>query len=137
MQETRFLETATIPLRLSAIDADGFPVVCSLWFVYRDGCFYCATHQNSKIITLLERNPQCAFEVAVNTIPYKGVRGKALAQLSSDSQGELLSELIERYLKGSNADLARWLLSRKADEVAICLQPKTLSSWDFSARMQD
>ncbi|MEE2654084.1 pyridoxamine 5'-phosphate oxidase family protein [uncultured Spongiibacter sp.] len=137
MPDTSFVETATIPLRLSAIDSDGFPVVCSLWFYYRNGCFYCASHRSSKIIRLLEANPNCGFEVAVNSIPYRGVRGKAVAELTSDSQGEVLSSLIERYLGDSNRDLANWLLSRKADEVAICLHPKTFSSWDFSARMTD
>ncbi len=135
MQAGSFIESATIPLRLSAIDGDGFPVICSLWFHYHNGCFYCASHRSAKIIRLLENNPNCGFEVAVNTIPYRGVRGKAVAELSSDRDGKLLSELIERYLGDGNRDLANWLLSRKEDEVAICLRPKTLSNWDFSARM--
>ena len=62
---------------------------------------------------------------------------KIFASLSSDSEGVLLSKLIDRYLGGSNQALADWLMSRKADEIAICLRPKTLSSWDFSERMSD
>lgn len=135
MDPSPFLQESRIPLRLSAVDRDGFPVICSLWFLYKDGALYCVSHRKSKIIQVLQERPQCGFEVAVNDIPYRGVRGKATASLSSDSDGSLLSRLLDRYLGDSNPQLANWLLSRKADEIAICLQPKTLSSWDFSGRM--
>lgn len=135
MDAQQFLHESRIPLRLSAIDRDGFPVICSLWFLYRDNSLYCASHRSAKIVRLLQENPHCGFEVAVNDIPYRGVRGKAVATLSSDADGTLLSSLIERYLGDSNRGLSSWLLSRKTDEIAICLRPETLSSWDFSERM--
>ena len=137
MDHSPFLRDSLIPLRLSAIDQDGFPVICSLWYLYHDDALYCVSHRNAKIIRLLKARPECGFEIAVNGIPYRGVRGKAIASLSSDSEGVLLSKLIDRYLGGSNQALADWLMSRKADEIAICLRPKTLSSWDFSERMSD
>ena len=137
MDPSAFLRDSLIPLRLSAIDQDGFPVICSLWYLYREGALYCVSHRNAKMIQLLKERSECGFEIAVNDIPYRGVRGKAVATLSSDSEGLLLGKLIDRYLGDSNQPLANWLLSRKADEIAICLQPKTLSSWDFSERMSD
>jgi hypothetical protein len=69
-------------------------------------------------------------------VSYKGVRGKAIASLKSDSEGVVLSSLIARYLGDSQPGLSQWLLSRRADEYAIHLKITSQSDWDFSARMQ-
>ncbi|MFT4919619.1 MAG: hypothetical protein ACI8RU_002241 [Zhongshania aliphaticivorans] len=136
MDTTEFLNNSLVPIRLAAIDKDGFPVICSLWFIYQEGELLCASHASAKIIRLLKANPNCAFEVSVNSVPYKGVRGKAIASLKSDSEGVVLSSLIARYLGDSQPGLSQWLLGRRADEYAIHLKITSQSDWDFSARMQ-
>jgi nitroimidazol reductase NimA-like FMN-containing flavoprotein (pyridoxamine 5'-phosphate oxidase superfamily) len=131
----QYLQEQRIPVRLSCNDKDGFPLICSLWFVYHDGYLWCATHENAAVAKLLEQNPKCAFEVAINEMPYKGVRGKGTVELlRSDAEG-MLKELIARYLGDSNAGLASWLLSRSDHEYAIKIAPSTVTSWDFSERM--
>ncbi|WP_373097072.1 pyridoxamine 5'-phosphate oxidase family protein [Zhongshania sp.] len=136
MDTTAFLNNNLIPVRLAAIDKDGFPVICSLWFIYQDGELLCASHASAKIIRVLKENPHCAFEVSINSVPYKGVRGKAIANLKSDADGAVLSQLIARYLGDSQPKLSKWLLSRRKDEYAIHLKITSQSSWDFSERMQ-
>ena len=136
MDTTAFLNDSLIPVRLAAIDKDGFPVICSLWFIYQNDELLCASHASAKIIRVLQHNPHCAFEVSINSVPYKGVRGKAVATLKSDAEGLVLSELIARYLGTSQPKLSKWLLSRRKDEYAIHLKIKSQSSWDFSERMQ-
>ncbi|WP_373083303.1 pyridoxamine 5'-phosphate oxidase family protein [Zhongshania sp.] len=136
MDTTAFLNNNLIPVRLAAIDKDGFPVICSLWFIYQDSELLCASHASAKIIRVLKENPHCAFEVSINSVPYKGVRGKAIASLKSDADGAVLSQLIARYLGDSQPKLSKWLLSRRKDEYAIHLKITSQSSWDFSERMQ-
>ena len=136
MDSVAFLNNSLIPVRLAAIDKDGYPVVCSLWFIYQDDELLCASHASAKIIRVLKANPHCAFEVSINSVPYKGVRGKAIATLKSDSEGVVLSKLIARYLGSSQPKLSQWLLSRRKDEYAIHLKIITQSNWDFGSRMQ-
>jgi hypothetical protein len=64
------------------------------------------------------------------------VRGTATATIVPDAGGAVLRRLLERYLGGTTSDLARWLLSREATEVALRITPRTVTSWDFTARMQ-
>ncbi len=130
-----FLDDAQIPLRLSCIDADGFPAICSLWFMHVEGALLLATHQSAYVVRLLEQNPRVAFEVAVNDYPYRGVRGKATALLEREGAAEVLPRLIEKYLGDSNKQLASWLLGRVDEEYVIRLEPTLITAWDYGARM--
>lgn len=136
MDALAFLREQRSPLRLAVIDKDGFPIACSLWYILDGEDILCASHASAKIIRVLKDNPHCAFDVSVNELPYRGVRGKALATLTKDRDGLVLTKLIDRYIGDSQPSLKRWLLSRSAEEYAIRLTPKTLSSWDYGQRMQ-
>lgn len=131
----QYLDQTNTPLRISCNQTDGYPIICSLWFVHEDGILWAASHKNSYIIKALKSNPKIGIEVATNDLPYHGVRGKADTELVDDSSAEVLNKLIDKYLQDGNENLSRWLLSRKKDEYAIKIKPVSLSSWDFSARM--
>jgi nitroimidazol reductase NimA-like FMN-containing flavoprotein (pyridoxamine 5'-phosphate oxidase superfamily) len=131
----RFLEDAEIPVRLACNGADGHPLLVSLWFVPEDGVLWCATQRDAAVASVLLRDPRCAFEVSVESPPYCGVRGKAIARLHDERGEEVLRRLIQRYLGGSDSKLARFLLDRVDQEIAIAIEPETLLSWDFRERM--
>lgn len=136
MDAFSFLSTQCSPVRLAVIDDDGFPIVCSLWFIVDGEDILCASHASAKIIKVLKKNSNCAFEISVNEYPYKGVRGKAVAHLESDAEGVVLGKLLERYVGGSQPGLSKWLLSRSADEYTVRLKIKTMTTWNYSERMQ-
>ena len=131
----RYLRTAVLPVRLASIAADGSPVVLSLWYLYEDGAIWCATQRTARIIARLEREPRCGFEIAADSIPYRGVRGRARATIDVHRGATLLSRLLNRYLGGTDSPLASWLLARAEHEVAIRLDHMRVSTWDFTGRM--
>lgn len=131
-----YLEEVDIPLRLSCITPSGWPVVLSLWYLYRDGQLFCATQNTAKVVGYLEREPRCAFEVASDLPPYCGVRGQARAAVDARLGAEILEQLLVRYLGGSESPLARRLLSGVQNEVAIAIQPVNMHTWNFVDRMQ-
>lgn len=132
----QYLDQATTPMRISCCDDDGFPIICSLWFVHREGTLWAASHRNSYIVKALKKSPKIAFEVASNDYPYHGVRGKATVTLLDDRDENVLETAIDKYLQGSNQRLSSWLLSRKNDEYALKISPQSINSWDFSTRME-
>ena len=71
----------------------------------------------------------------MNEPPYRGVRGQGRAHLLPEAGAARLEVLLDRYLGDRESNLARWLLSRAEDEVAIRIEPSWLTAWDFSARM--
>jgi nitroimidazol reductase NimA-like FMN-containing flavoprotein (pyridoxamine 5'-phosphate oxidase superfamily) len=134
-QVGQFLQAQRIPLRLACSTADGTPMVCSLWYLYQDGALWCATQQSARVVSYLEDHPQCGFEVAPESMPYRGVRGQGRASISPARGLAVLEQLVDRYLGGRESDFAHWLLARGDREVAIRIAPAWLTSWDFAPRM--
>jgi hypothetical protein len=133
----KFLEEQKIPIRLSVLSESNWPSIISLWYVYKENRFYCATIKDAFIIKYLQKNRKCAFEISTETPPYKGIRGQGLVKLDYKKGGEVLKILLERYEIMKNSKLETFLLSRITDEVAIEITPTKLFSWDFSKRMKD
>ncbi len=132
----KYLEESVYPMRLSCITSNGFPLIVSLWFLYREGVLWCAVQRDCALARILERDGRCGFEVSPNETPYLGVRGQGRAELMPEAGAEKLRELIERYLDESNKGLAEWLLKRSDNETAIFITPDWFYSWDYSGRMK-
>lgn len=126
-----------IPIRFSCLTNTKWPVILSLWYLQKDGKFFCATQKNAKIIEYLQNNPKCAFEIAQDKPPYLGIRGRGEAVLREDIGIEILELLILRYLGNQDSSLAKFLLSQKENEIAIEINPLKLFTWDYSGRMKD
>jgi hypothetical protein len=60
-----------------------------------------------------------------------------VASVHPEAGAAVLDALIARYLTDDDASLARWLRSRRAEEVAIRLRPTRLESWDYRSRMAE
>ena len=130
-----FLDSQLIPIRLAVHDSTGSPWVMSLWFLHENGRFWCATNHHAKLVTYLQAHPRCGFEVAGDMPPYRGIRGKGVATLVAERGGEVLMRLLQRYGIHLASTLAKSLLAKIDQEVAISINPSTISSWDFTSRM--
>lgn len=136
-QVEEFLGSAILPIRLSTVGGDGFPRVVSLWFLYRSPEICCVTHESSKLVRLLRKDPRVGFEVAPDAPPYHGVRGQGTAEMQALGKDPALEQLITRYVGDTESDFARWLLSRSPEELIIRVTPHSLYSWDYRKRMAD
>jgi nitroimidazol reductase NimA-like FMN-containing flavoprotein (pyridoxamine 5'-phosphate oxidase superfamily) len=132
---TAFLEDAVVPVRLACHRRDGSLWMLSLWFRYGDGAFHCATGADADVVGFLRGDGDVAFEVSTNDPPYMGVRGNGRATVDADRGKELLRDLMERYLGGTDNALGEQLLDPEREEVHIRIDPEELYTWDFSGRM--
>jgi len=131
-----FLQSETIPIRLSCHTQADVLWMLSLWYLYRDDALWCATSASADVVDYLTGDDRVAFEISTNDPPYKGVRGNGTASIEADPDKTLLKELLERYLGGTDSPLAERLLSPERDEVRIRIDPTKMYTWDFSERMQ-
>jgi len=134
-QVDTFLTQSMFPLRLGCVAEDGFPRVVSVWYGYDGGQLRCVSHRTSQLVHWLQRCDRVGFELGPNEPPYYGVRGKGIARLEADAGGEVLGQMLQRYLGGADSELGKWLLSRSKDEVLIAIEPLRLFSWDYRERM--
>ena len=117
-----------IPIRLAIVDLNKEPRVISLWYVYINGKIFCATQKSAKIVQYLKENPVCGFEIAADTPPYKGVRGKGIVRILEDQGSKVLSILIDKYLENKESKLSQFLERNSKTEVAIEI------NYDYSHR---
>ena len=136
-QITAFLHDTVIPMRLAVSDGTGCPWVISLWFLFEDGVFWCATKSGARVAHFLASRPQCGFEVSGDVPPYRGIRGKGHAQIVHVRGAEVLIRLMQRYEIGLKSPLAQTLLAKIAQETAIQILPTHFTSWDFTRRMRN
>lgn len=130
-----YLDEARVPLRLACHRPDESLWMVALWYRYREGTFECSTWAEADVVTYLRNDSEVAFEVSENTPPYRGVRGNGSVGLSEDEGKAVLRDLLERYLGGTDSELAAWLLSEERDEVRIRIRPRRVYSWDYTERM--
>jgi hypothetical protein len=130
-----FLASQNTPMRVAVEDTDKFPMICSVWHLYHEQIIYAVAHKNSKLIKKLHAKPHCAFEIAPNEPPYKGVRGQANCVISDYDCSEKLTLLLDRFLGEGYKQLRGFLSSRTVDERVIELHIHKITAWDFSQRM--
>jgi nitroimidazol reductase NimA-like FMN-containing flavoprotein (pyridoxamine 5'-phosphate oxidase superfamily) len=126
-----------IPIRLAFLKSDGSPNIISLWYEQIDGKIYCATKSSAKIVSYLENNPQCGFEIATDKPPYKGTRGTGIAKIIPSDGERILSILMAKYLGEKKSTLSEYLKSNTKTEVAIEITPQKIFNYDYSKRMKD
>ena len=130
-----FLRDTVIPVRLACSDTEGVTLICSLWYLYDDGFIWCATQKSAALVRLLEGQQHCGFEIAPESMPYRGVRGQGSVTLMPAEGEVVLLRLIDRYLGKRDTGFAQWLVKRANQEVAIKIEPDWVTSWDFGSRM--
>jgi nitroimidazol reductase NimA-like FMN-containing flavoprotein (pyridoxamine 5'-phosphate oxidase superfamily) len=130
-------EAGRVPIRLACHTSKDDLWMLSLWYRWHDGGFDCATSASARVVSYLERDDRVAFEASVNTPPYKGVRGNGTATVGPDEDKRLIRALLERYLGGTDSELAARLLAPEREEVHVRVEPSHLYAWDFSDRMPD
>jgi len=134
-QAVEFLDDTRVPLRVSTLDAEGYPHITSLWSLYVDGHWLSCTQRSAVVCRHLRRNPRVGFEVAVCAPPYRGLSGQGEATVLEEDATALLGTLADRFLEGRDQRLRQWLLSRASTEVIIRIEPRRVTSWDFRRRM--
>jgi len=132
-----FIEASITPLRITCNTASGFPLIVPLWFLFDGEFFWCVTHKDAKLLKHLRADQKVGFEIANNEPPYAGARGYGNVELLPEKGVELLPKLLKRYDIREESRLARWLMSRVNDEVAIRLDPAYINGWDYGQRMED
>lgn len=131
-----FLQEAVVPARIGCHNPSGGLWMLSLWYQYRDGAVECATSASADVVQFLRKNDEVCFEISTNRPPYMGVRGAGAATVVETGSKDLLRDLIERYLGGTDNEMGEWLLREEREEVTITVDPSRLYTWDFTPRMR-
>jgi len=132
----KFIPDSKIPIRIGFIKSANIPAVISLWYVCKDGKIYCATQKSAKIVSYLQKNPVCGFEIVADKPPYKGIRGEGTVCILNETGAYVLDILMDKYLGEKKSTLSKLLRDNSKTEVAIEITPKKVFHYDYSKRMK-
>ena len=132
----KFISDSKIPIRIAFMKSTDLPAVISLWYVCKDGKIYCAAQKTAKIVSYLQKNPVCGFEIAADKPPYKGMRGEGTAIILNETGAYVLELLMEKYLGKKESTLSKFLRDNSKTEVAIEITPQKIFHYDYSKRMK-
>ncbi len=106
-EEIAALLTGDLVARLSTIDADGYPHVTPLWFVWDDGRFLLASDTGRPHVHRIRENPRVGLVIDVEDPersdgerPNRQVRAIGDATLSPDKGGEGSRRIWAKYRHG-------------------------------------
>ena len=136
--EVNNLLQSKLNIQIATLDEDGYPVIQPTWFLYDNasGKIYITTSKMTRKAQSIQGNlDKIYFSIDDENIPYKGVKGRAIARISEDIQKNLsiVEKINLKYLGTLEHPLAKRLMenTRNGIEVIIEITPKFFSAWDF------
>jgi general stress protein 26 len=124
-------------LQMSTIDEQGEPNIQPVWFSHDKNRekLLIITSKIAKKTQNLRNKPVLYFSIDDENFPYKGVKGKGLANIVEDPdrtvpEGDKISM---KYLGTLDHPIAKMITehSKKGENVLIEISPKFFSTWDF------
>ena len=125
-------------LQLATIDENGDPNIQPVWFDYEKDSekLHIMTSKMSNKVRNIRSKSNVYFSIDDENFPYKGVKGKATAQIIEDHQKVVsIAEKINiKYLGTLEHPLARMLMefAQNGTEILLEISPKFFSTWDFA-----
>lgn len=136
-QVIEFLTQRKLNLLLGTIDEKGDPNVHPVWFVYINGKLYIETAKSSKKVQNIRERKTVYYCIDDETVPYKGVRGKATVVISQniDFNLPIAEKIMIKYTGSLDNQIAKFLLDgvKRGLSVLLELSPKYYSTWDHSS----
>ena len=129
-QETAELLSSDAVARLATIDADGYPHVTPLWFLWADGAFHLASDSGRPHLARLQANPRAGLVIDAEAPqrpdgqrPNKQVRAVGNATLTPDTAAIWTRRIWDKYINGTTARQAAEHRLGNRQRVLITITP--------------
>jgi PPOX class probable F420-dependent enzyme len=132
----KFLESK-LNLQLATIDEQGEPNIQPVWFYYDKNRerLLITTSKSAKKTQNLRNKPVVYFSIDDENLPYKGVKGKGIANMIEDIDNVVAQadRISMKYLGTLDHPIAKMITdsSKKGEVVVIEINPKFFSTWDY------
>lgn len=123
-------------MRLGYGDAEGWPVVQPVWFVFENDRLVTTVEKGTRKAVRLQADPRCYFTIdSSGPGGTYGVRGRARAQLSEDQAlaERVLRASLRKYLGSEEGPTAEALLQDAAGGELVTLQLEAVkfAAWRY------
>lgn len=135
-QTKEFLTNSKLNLLLGTIDQKGQPNVHPVWYLYENEKLYLETAKTARKAQNVRSNNNVYFCIDDEKVPYKGVRGKALAKTIQEIPEiiPIAEKIMVKYTGDLENNVAKFLLEgvKGGMSVLLELEPEYYATWDHS-----
>ncbi|MBN9415331.1 MAG: pyridoxamine 5'-phosphate oxidase family protein [Candidatus Eremiobacteraeota bacterium] len=137
-EQVRVILSEPLLMRLAYEDAEGWPVVQPVWFIFQDGQLLTTVEKGSRKAVRLQADNRCYFTIDTSGEGGTyGVRGRAHVSQSTDQHlaERILRASLRKYLGSEEGPTAEALLQDIAEGnlVVLHLQPVKYAAWKYPA----
>jgi PPOX class probable F420-dependent enzyme len=114
--------------RVATVDADGWPHVVPLWFVWQGGSLLVNTTRGNRTVRNVEADSRAAVTVDDGE-RYDELRGVVLRGRLAEVQddvGDVTAAFGDKYFGGNPPHFASW-----RNRLFLRMEPEHIASWDF------
>ena len=135
-QTTKFLTDKKLNLLLGTVDKNGDPFIHPVWFLYENEKLYVETSKISKKVQNIQHKNMVYFCIDDENLPYRGVRGKALVNVSTNVEDNvpIAEKIMIKYTGDLENKVAKILMNgvRAGQSAILKISPLYYSTWDHS-----
>ncbi len=126
-REINNLLQSKLNIQIATIDEEGYPIIHPIWFLYDNdsGKLYITTSKMTRKVQNIQRSlDKIYFSIDDENIPYKGVKGRAIARISEDVQKNLsiVEKINLKYLGTLEHPLAKRLMENTRNGMKLSLK---------------
>lgn len=134
-EQTEFLSTPGILMRIACLRADGSPLITPIWFIHHENAIYFTPRAQSEWLGCLRQDPRIGLCIDEQDLPYRKVIIEGQAELihdlgEDDVWRDLYRQIAGRYVP---ADAAEAYVQNTIDQERalwrVPLPGSTVKSW--------
>ena len=108
-EQTDFLKTPGVLMRIACVREDGSPINTPIWFICEDDCIFFTPRAQSEWFTCLKHDPRAALCIDEQDLPYRKVLIEGNAELihdlsEDDEWRDLYRRIAMRYVPENAAE---------------------------------
>ena len=134
-EQSSFLETPGILMRISCVRPDGSPLVTPVWFLLHEGCICFTPRSQSEWFDCLRHDPRVALCIDEQDLPYRKIIAEGSAELihdvgEDDVWRDLYRAIAKRYVPEDAAEAyVQNTIDQKRALYRLPLKGSTIKSW--------
>ncbi|HJP41478.1 MAG TPA: PPOX class F420-dependent oxidoreductase [Dehalococcoidia bacterium] len=126
-----FLNEMAVPCVISTLRPDGSPITSATLYGFIGEDVVVSTPAKRNKARNVREDPRVSFIVDTKEAPYRGIAIEGTAELTEDTNGNVLRSILERYVSFESALETSDRLESMGQRTILRIKPERVRTWGF------